>query len=155
MLLRGMEELRWAVVEQPMFVETGRREFTTPELGFHSTVAEAAAAIAPDVILFSGVLGWVEDPAAVIGEALRVAPAAILIDRTPLTEMDRDVIKLQRVPASIYRASYPCRFLSRRKLLARFAPDYTVRAELPQAEDAPVPGVTFGGFYLGRNGPGR
>lgn len=148
-LLRGVRELRWAVVEQPAFVELGRREFAGSELSFHSTIDEALAAIAPNVVLFSGVLGWIEEPHAVLARVVAENLPAILVDRTPTTALDRDVAKVQRVPAKIYRASYPCWFLSRRRLLSHFAGRYVLRAEFPQL-DAHVPGTSFGGFYFER-----
>lgn len=146
-LLRGLKELRWAVVEQAAFVEAGRREFANEELTFHPTLAEAAA-MGPHVILFSGVLGWIAEPHAMLAETIALEPPAIILDRTPMTGDARDVAKVQRVPASIYRASYPCWFLSRARVLAHFPGKYELAAELPQVEDAKVPGVVFGGLYF-------
>lgn len=152
-LLRGLKELRWGVVEQPAFVEAGRREFANDELSFHATIDEALKAVEPNVVLFSGVLGWIEDPHAILDRAVAAAVAAIVVDRTPLTPLDRDVAKIQHVPSTIYRASYPCWFLSRERFLAHFAGRYTLRAEFPQL-DAPVPGSSFGGFYFERSESG-
>ncbi|MES2696143.1 MAG: methyltransferase, TIGR04325 family [Verrucomicrobiota bacterium] len=146
-LLRDVAAIRWAVVEQAMFVEAGRREFTSDELSFHATADEAIAAIRPTVALFSGVLAWIEDPHAVLDTVIRARLPAIIIDRTPLTPLERDVAKVQHVPASIYRASYPCWFLSRRRFLAHFEGRYTLRAELPQ-HDPHVKGTDFGGLYF-------
>lgn len=148
-LLNGLKELRWGVVEQTAFVEAGRREFASDELSFHATMDEALQAVAPNVVLFSGVLGWIEDPHAILDRAVAAAVSAILVDRTPLTPLDRDVAKVQLVPSSIYRASYPCWFLSRERFLAHFSGCYTLRSEFPQI-DAPVPGSSFGGFYFER-----
>jgi len=149
-MLNGMKELRWGVVEQTAFVEAGRREFASDELSFHATIDEALKVVAPNVVLFSGVLGWIEDPHAMLERAVAAAVPAIVVDRTPLTPLDRDVAKVQRVPSSIYRASYPCWFLSRERFLAHFAGRYTLRSEFPQI-DAPVPGSSFGGFYFERS----
>jgi len=149
-VLRGVTELHWGVVEQPMFVEAGRREFTSETLSFHATVGEAVNAFQPNVLLFSGVLGWIESPHAILAEAVALRLSAIIVDRTAVTGSERDVIKLQHVPASICRASYPCWFLSQRRFLSHFAEDYPRRTEFPQS-DAPVPGASFGGFYFERD----
>jgi putative methyltransferase (TIGR04325 family) len=149
-LLRGVRELRWGVVEQPMFVEAGRREFTSEVLSFHATMAEAVRDMQPNFVLFSGVLGWIEEPHTILAQAVGLRLPAIVVDRTPVTAMDRDVVKLQHVPASICRASYPCWFLARKRFLAHFEGAYDPPTEFPQF-DAPVPGASFGGFYFERN----
>lgn len=146
-LLRGMKELRWGVVEQPMFVEAGRQEFTTSELSFHADIDEAVNAIAPTVVLFSGVLAWIEQPHAILDRIVATKLPAIIVDRTPLTPLDRDVAKVQHVPASIYRASYPCWFLSRARFLVHFEENYRLEAELP-SHDPSVGGTEFGGLYF-------
>jgi putative methyltransferase (TIGR04325 family) len=151
-LLRGLHELRWGVVEQASFVATGRREFANHTLSFHETFDEALTALQPNVVLFSGVLGWIEDPHAVLDLAVAANPPAILVDRTPLTPLPHDVAKVQRVPERIYRASYPCWFLSRTRFLAHFSGRYELCAEFPQL-DAPVPGTSFGGLHFERIPP--
>jgi putative methyltransferase (TIGR04325 family) len=147
--LLGVKELKWGVVEQPAFVEVGRREFVNDVLSFHATIDDALRAVAPNVVLFSGVLGWIEDPHTILDRAVAAAVPAIVVDRTPLSPLGRDVAKIQRVPSTIYRASYPCWFLSRERFLAHFVGRYMVRAEFPQI-DAPVPGASFAGLYFER-----
>ncbi len=152
-VLSAAKELRWGVVEQPAFVETGRREFINGELSFHLTVDDAMRTLRPNVVLFSGVLAWIENPHAVLDQILSHESPAVLVDRTPLTSLDHDVAKLQRVPDKIYRASYPCWFLSRARFLDHFADRYSLNAEFPQL-DAHVPGTNFGGFHFERKHPG-
>lgn len=138
---------RWAVVEQPGFVDIGRREFTTEELSFHFEMADAIRAIEPTVVLFSGVLAWIEQPHSILEEIVAARLPAILVDRTPLTGLDRDVARVQHVPASIYKASYPCWFLSRERFLSHFEAAYRLEAELP-SHDPTVEGTEFGGLYF-------
>jgi putative methyltransferase (TIGR04325 family) len=140
-------ETHWAVVEQPAFVAAGRREFATAELSFHDTIAEAIRAIQPNVVLFSGVLAWIERPQDPIDEVMAASIPAILVDRTPLSPAAHDVAKVQHVPASIYRATYPCWFLSRRRFLALFESRYQLEAELPP-HDPDVGEIRFVGLYL-------
>jgi putative methyltransferase (TIGR04325 family) len=140
-------ETRWAVVEQPGFVDLGRREFTTDVLTFHSEIADAVRAIEPTVALFSGVLAWIAEPRLPIDQVMAARVPAILIDRTPLTSRDHDVVKVQHVPPSIYKASYPCWFLSRARFMAVLERDYQLEAELPQ-HDPQVEGTVFAGLYF-------
>jgi len=57
------------------------------------------------------------------------------------------VVKVQHVPPSIYKASYPCWFLSRARFMAVLERDYQLEAELPQ-HDPPVEGTVFAGLYF-------
>lgn len=108
--------LRWHVVEQPQFVQCGRESFEDGELAFFSTIAEAVEAGAPDVVLLSSVLQYLEKPYERLTEVGALGRAHLIIDRTPCSDQARDVLTVQSVPRSIYDASYPCWILSRQKL---------------------------------------
>ncbi|MBL8350021.1 MAG: methyltransferase, TIGR04325 family [Burkholderiaceae bacterium] len=116
-LLTGLRRLRWRVLEQAHFVAAGRREFTTDELSFASSVAELPDFDAPPLLLLSSVLQYLEDPMQMLRDLLRLKPAAVVVDRTPLSEIDEHRLTVQHVPKAIYDASYPCWILSRRRLL--------------------------------------
>jgi len=124
-------ELRWAVVDQPAFVECGRREFETAELRFFDSIEEAAAAARPDVALALSALQYPADPDDVARHIARAAPATIVVDRTPVRDAEGDEIVVQHVNPSIYRASYPFRIFGRGRLEALFGPGYAVRDALP------------------------
>lgn len=148
-LLRGAAEIRWAVVEQGMFVEAGAREFTTAELSFHPDVATAVQAAAPTVALLSGVVGWVEDPHALLGEIVRQDFGAVLLDRCALLPGARDRLTVQHVPAHVYPARYPAWLMSRAGIVRHFAARYELKAEFA-GQDLPAGGADFGGFYFER-----
>jgi len=60
----------------------------------------------------------------VIRKAANSGVQHIVIDRTPCSELVRDVLVVQTVPSKIYSASYPCWVFSREKLLASFSEGY-------------------------------
>jgi putative methyltransferase (TIGR04325 family) len=113
--LRDLPDVRWTVVEQPQFVEIGTREIADETLRFARSVDECEG----DVIVFSSVLEYLDDPHALVR---RLDPKIrfAIVDLTPMHDGARDRLTLQRVPAHIYRASYPCWMLSREKLRASF-----------------------------------
>jgi putative methyltransferase (TIGR04325 family) len=148
-LLTGIGNLRWAVVEQPMFVEAGRREFTTQELSFHPDIAAAVSAVNPNVALLSGVVGWVEDPHALLAQVVEKKFRAVLLDRCAVLPGSRDRLTVQHVPATIYRASYPAWLLSRAGIVRHFATHYELTAEF-RGQDAPTGGAEFFGFSFER-----
>jgi putative methyltransferase (TIGR04325 family) len=122
-------EVAWTVVEQPRLVALGTAQFQNSELRFVASLEEALGSIPPDVLLLSSVLQYLPDPYALIRRIGEATASHVVIDRTPCSELDRDVLTVQTVPPSIYAASYPCWILARRRLVNSFAPAYHLWAE--------------------------
>lgn len=129
--LSGLGRLRWSVVEQPAFVECGKREFESDELLFYRTVEECIRAEQPHVALLSSVLQYLPEPADVAHRIVEGRPDAIIVDRTPVHDEPHDAIVVQHVPPSLYRASYPFRVFGRERLVALFGDGYARAADLP------------------------
>jgi putative methyltransferase (TIGR04325 family) len=106
-LLPGSTEIDWTVVEQPAYCEAGRREFGGDHLSFCDDLQALAAEQRPDVLLCSSVLQFLEDPLVVLRRLIGLRPRHLVIDRTPFSASGRAEITVQRVPASIYRTSFP------------------------------------------------
>ncbi|RZF24872.1 methyltransferase, TIGR04325 family [Paraburkholderia sp. UYCP14C] len=143
--LQQIEGLQWSIVEQSDYVTVGREDFEDDTLKFYSTLGCAAARNAIDVTLFSGSLQYLDDPFDHIRQAAALSNC-IVIDRTPFIDEPEDRITVQRVPASIYKASYPHRFISTEKF-ARFMAQvgYDLFCEWEGFDQAHV-----GSRYLGR-----
>ncbi|HEX7055977.1 MAG TPA: methyltransferase, TIGR04325 family [Bacilli bacterium] len=118
-----LNELKWNIVEQPHFVQVGRREFAEGPLKFYYFVEDCIAKEHPDVILFSGSLQYLEDPYGFLGHVIRFGFEYILFDRTPFIDLD-DRITLENVPDFVYGASYPAWFFNEQNFLGMFADDY-------------------------------
>jgi len=150
-----VQRLRWAVVEQPSFVEVGRSEMQNEELRFFSSIGEAAQDHRIDVALFSAVLQYLPRPYEVLHEALRIAPRYLVLDRTIVAARDADVAHVQTVPDSIYPATYPVWSLSRQRLLRHLQPDFEM---LSEHQSLPFPGLQridaeFKGFIFQNKQP--
>ena len=107
--------VRWSVVEQPGFVEAGRRQFEDDRLRFYDSLGEALAAKAADVVLFGGSLQFLEDPFGMLEIVARTPHKLLILDSTPFSELDEDCVCVQHVPPDIYAASYPSHVFSRAK----------------------------------------
>ena len=119
--LAGLHQVRWLVVEQPHFVEVGRREFTTAELTFHEAVPALPRCEVPRLVLLSSVIQYLERPDAVLDELMALEPSHLVVDRTPMSSLDEHRLTIQYAPKSVYDASYPCWVLSRRSLVRQLA----------------------------------
>lgn len=107
--------LTWNIIEQPHFVRCGQQEFETHILHFWSSIQKCAKRFPPDVIIFSSVLQYVENPYDLIEQAISFRPGVIILDRTPFLN-GRERITVQYVPKEIYSASYPCRWLDKNRV---------------------------------------
>ena len=119
--LQGLVPLRWWVVEQEAFVHAGQAEFQGEELRFVASAAEIPPPTGAQVVVLSSVLQYLEDPEAVLSTLTALPATCMVIDRTPMSEASEDVLCVQRVPASLGAASYPCRILSRQHLITTLA----------------------------------
>lgn len=155
--LAPASRLRWSIVEQPMVVECGRREFADERLKFFASIAECLAQESPTVALLSSSLPYVEDPYRVLGDLNAAGIAGIVLDRTPFHDGGGDLIFVQHVPAQVYRASYPCRVFGTGNLAGALSANYEMTATLEQNEGPFNAGATvirYGGWAWTRR-PGR
>ena len=126
-MLAHLAQLQWHVVEQPHFVEAGQAEFENRHLRFFPTLDAAWQAGAPDVVLLSSVLQYLEDPARLLHDIADRAPPYILVDRTPVMDQGAERITVQTVPPSIYPARYACRLFAPGAIAAALAERYDLR----------------------------
>ena len=125
-MLSHLKSLRWHVVEQPHFVAAGQAEFENSHLRFLPSIEQSWAVSPPDVVLLSGVLQYLEDPFALLGDIADRKPPFILIDRTPVLDEGGERIVVQTVPPVIYSGSYACRLFAPGALEAALEPFYDV-----------------------------
>jgi putative methyltransferase (TIGR04325 family) len=114
------------VVEQPHFVACGTADFADGKLSFHETIEAAAAFHAPDFILLSSVLQYLERPIDILPSLAATGAPTLLVDRAPILPDVRTRIVVQHVPPSIYSASYPCRLYNEAEFISLFAPQYAL-----------------------------
>lgn len=136
--LPGGDALRWDVVEQPVFVEAGRRYLKESALRFHETVGAAAEERSHDVLLCSCVLQYLEEPFRFLDEWRRLQVPHLVLNNLPLRRRGPDCLRVQVVPPSIYNASYPVWFFNREKFLKRALVGYDLVKEFDSEAVWPV-----------------
>lgn len=118
----------WRIVEQPLIVEIGQKEFSGNQLNFYTSIDEAVKD-GFDVIVFSGSLCYVSDPYSYLDKAISVNSQYIVFDRTPIQKGVCDTFAIQYTPASIYKASYPIRNFSHKILTEKLNSHYDLVEE--------------------------
>ena len=128
--LDTIEPVTWNIVEQESFVQIGKKELEDDRLCFYYSAEEALAtrrSIA--VLLLSCVLPYLENPYGMLDQLMKLNIPYLLVDNTYFNFESRDRICIQKVPPSIYEASYPCWFLDYEKLLELVKTKYELIAE--------------------------
>lgn len=105
--LRHLSDVRWNIVEQPQYVETGKKWFEDEHLKFYLSVKDCLSETQPNVVILSSVLQYFERPYDTLHEILELGCDHIIIDRTSFWDGPADRLCVQTVPPSIYQASYP------------------------------------------------
>lgn len=116
--LKTLNQLQWSVIEQSHYVNVGKLHIEDEHLKFYTSIDECLFHNKPNVVLLSSVLQYLESPYDILNQIILFEPDLILFDRTCYQYgAERDQILIQRVPSSIYKASYPCWFFDEKKLL--------------------------------------
>ena len=110
-------------------MECGREFFESEELKFYYDIDECLRFERPNVVLLSGVLQYIEYPYDLLKDVIKRNFQYIILDRTPGVRLGSDILTVQKVPKEIYEASYPCWFLSEKRLLSCFLAYYKVLAD--------------------------
>jgi putative methyltransferase (TIGR04325 family) len=133
----------WNVVEQPNFVAAGRRHLHEPRLGFFDTIAEAERAFAHDVLLCSGTLQYLAAPREMLQTWAALRMPYVLLNNLPLHSSGPTRLRVQHVPPSIYRASYPVWFFNRAEFLGWLATSFEIVHEFASEAVWPVDGAMY------------
>ncbi|HVZ52163.1 MAG TPA: methyltransferase, TIGR04325 family [Pseudolabrys sp.] len=130
--LERIPALSWSIVEQPHFVRCGNAEFADDRLRFFDTIAQAGARGPIDVAIFSGSLGYVDEPYKILAEVAALGVRSIILDQLQMFDRADDEFKLQHIKPPLYSAKLAVRFFAKRKLLASLnAAGYELVAPLP------------------------
>lgn len=124
--LCSLKELTWCIVEQPNFVDCGKKYFEDDHLKFYRTIEECLAKHKPNVLLLSSVLQYLEKPYDWIEKFVGIGVTYIIIDRTSFIENEQDILTVQKVPESIYHASYPAWFFNYSNFIQSFTNSYEI-----------------------------
>ena len=115
--LSNLNSVTWSIVEQPHFVEAGRRYIEDSCIKFYPSIEILTKNTTPNCILLCSVAQYLPNIDEVMKQMNMIDADVLVIDRSPFTCQSENRICRQHVPAEIYNASYPMWLLSRSKIL--------------------------------------
>ncbi len=139
LFLKYLNNLKWNVIEQNNFVESGKKNFQNENLKFYYNIEECLSENKVNLLLFSSVLQYIEEPYKLLKKSLDFGINTVILDRLSIIEHDHDWLTVQHVPKKIYKASYPCWFFNKENILSIFKNQYNLICEF----DAFVRNETF------------
>ena len=128
-LLTNLNEIKWCIVEQKHFVDCGKEHFEDDILKFYYDIDTCIKEQSPNVIIFSSVLQYLENPYELLESVIDKGIKFIIFDRTSFTLKNKDILTIQKVPPEVYNASYPAWFFNKRKFFDLFKEKYELIAE--------------------------
>lgn len=151
--LQTLSNVRWNVVEQAHYVDAGRAHIQDEYVNFYKTIEEYLSEHQPNVVLLSGVLQYLPDPYELLVHLLRTQPSVFILDRTCyLNQRNKQLIRIQHVPSSIYLASYPCRYFDENRIQNLFQAGHYSLLESFDSLDKPDPLASWKGhIYFSNN----
>lgn len=152
--LRDLPEIRWNIIEQPEHVKIGKEYFEDDVLKFYPNIEMCMSESKPNVILLSGVLQYLEKPYEMLNKMLDLSIDHIIIDRTPFWDGSTDRLCVQKVPPTVYPASYPIWVLSNQIFFNYFRnKNFEIIAEFQSLDllKAPVHAIWKGMILKGKN----
>ncbi len=145
---------RWLVCETPLIVNAAAQLPPQAALQFCDTIPEPLAApdTAFDLVIASGSLQFVADPAQTFAGLAALEAPFVYISRFPLWPGPNDVVARLDVPAHLFHASYPSWHLSLTQWQPRFQQDHQIRASWlnPEFYYQDQQRIDFYGFLLQR-----
>ena len=131
-------DVSWNVIEQEKFVKIGRKLINNEDVSFYKDIDDCYKVNNHiDLVLFSGVLQYLENPTNIINSVIKKQVPHILIDRTPIIQQ-KNRITVQHVPPEIYKASYPCWFFNQDWFLKLFDSDYKKMFQFESLDSANI-----------------
>ena len=143
-----LPNLHWCVVEQAHFVDAGRELFGPEQrLSFELDI-DSAAKHAPNAVLASSVLQYLDDPASYLSNLARLGTDVLIIDRFPISDDGLHHVLTQRVPGKDGSASYPLQVFPGDWLQGELGKTFELLVELP-GRDAPIRAGRIAARYVG------
>lgn len=128
-------DLKWTIIEQPKFVEYGKKYFEDETLKFFDNPDEYKNK--PDVVILSSSLQYLETPYQTLEKIVSTGVKYILINKTPFSEKTYDIVTVQKIPSHIYEASYPSWIFSLNKFFDFMASKkYRLLSEIGSRKDS-------------------
>ncbi len=114
--------LKWSIIEQQHYVDTGRKLFESEQLNFYYDLNDfKKKSPEQEVLLLSGVLQYLPESDNILQQLQSYGFDYIIVDRTSFVQDEQEFWTIQKVPESIYKAEYPCKFFNKEKFIQRLS----------------------------------
>ena len=136
--LSSLSEIKWNVVEQKSFVDTGKQFFENEELNFFYDLKSCVIETKSRVFFSSGTIQYLSDPFQFLKMLKNFDFKYLVFDRIAFIDVEKDLLTVQRVPPEVYDASYPAWFFNYDKFVRFFEDKYVLVSDFDNGFTAPA-----------------
>jgi putative methyltransferase (TIGR04325 family) len=122
--LKGIDHLKWHVVEQKHIIEIGNTNFANNIISFYNSIEDVLKHTHLNVIIFSSSLQFLPEPYVILKKAISSKADYIIIDRNPFVLKGDTKLSIQIVPEDIIKSSYPIWLFSETQFKSFFLGEY-------------------------------
>lgn len=152
-LLRRDTIKNWIVCETSLMSSKGQQNLADNKLKFISNIEECKN-VRIDIVLASCSLQYLEDPMKMLETLIGLNAGALILNRVPFIDEEKDRLTLQVVPEQLHGGSMPAWFFSKSKWMSKLLKKYQLIAQWPVPEDVVCldgKSIVYQGFVLKRN----
>jgi len=124
--LLHLKNFKWCIVEQKSFVEIGNKHFSDEHLFFYEDIYKCIRENSPNLIFLASSIQYIQQPFKILDIINKSKAKYLILDRTPFSNLSKDVITKQNVPAHIYKASYLMWIFSEKVMLTRLLKNWKI-----------------------------
>jgi putative methyltransferase (TIGR04325 family) len=122
--LKGIDHLKWHVVEQKHIIEIGNTNFANNIISFYNSIEDVLKHTHLNVIIFSSSLQFLPEPYVILKKAISSKADYIIIDRNPFVLKGDTKLSIQIVPEDIIKSSYPIWLFNETQFKSFFLGEY-------------------------------
>nr|WP_223255688.1 methyltransferase, TIGR04325 family [Candidatus Methylopumilus universalis] len=124
--LLHLKYFRWCIVEQKSFVEVGKKHFSDEHLFFYEDISKCIKDNSPNLIFLASSIQYIQHPFKILDIVNKSKAEYLILDRTPFSNLSKDFITKQNVPAHIYNSSYLMWIFSEKLMLTRLLKSWKI-----------------------------
>jgi putative methyltransferase (TIGR04325 family) len=138
----------WDVVEQKKIVNFAKKKLKIKNLFFYESLPRYIKKNKPDIVLFSGVLQYLESPFLLLSSLKKKNVNRFVILKTPFFK-NKSEIKIQINPSYIYKANYPIRVFNEH-LFKSFFRKWNYKVDKLNWDNQLIDDIDFKSFLITR-----
>lgn len=124
-LLNKNKNLKWIIFEQKKVIDFLKKNIKIKQFIFTNTIKKKFKNNI-NIVLLQSSLQYFKKPYKLLNKLISLDPEYLIIDETPFSNNQKEIVKIQVIPERIYNVKYPLHILNERKIIQTFRSKYSL-----------------------------